>query len=81
MKKKDKKNLLIALVVLAAVIFTGLGIWNYSADSNFLRFNHRSNLPTVAPIESAPPEMVPVELPEAIDTSTSLQEVGMNGIK
>ncbi len=78
MKKKDRLNLLIALAVLAGVILTGLGIWNYAADGNFLRFNHKANLPSVAPIESAPPEMVPVELPDAVD---SLQSTGMDSLQ
>jgi len=86
MKKKDKKKLVIALVVLAGVILAGLGIWNYAvSDGNFLRFNQKMNLPDVAPIESAPPsDIVPVELPsEAFQDSgmDGFQDSGMDGFK
>lgn len=45
MKKKDQKKLLIAILVLAAVILAGLGIWNYAAgDGNLLKFNQKKNI-------------------------------------
>lgn len=78
MKKKDKKKLLIALLVLVAVFLAGLGVWNYAAsDSNFLRFNQKKNLPQVAPIESAPPtEIVPADLPQESFTDGDMNFTG-----
>ena len=67
MKKKDKKKLLIALVVLAAVILAGLGIWNYAAsDGNFFKFNQKSNL-------QVQPQTIEIET----DTSTKIMETDM----
>jgi|GEM_PF-5168742 len=70
MKKKDKKKLVIALVVLAAVILAGLGIWNYAAsDGNFLKFNQKSNL-----------QVQPMETQIIEEGMNGIIEEGMNGI-
>ncbi len=84
MKKKDKKNLLIAIAVLATLILAGLGIWNYAiGEGSIFRYNQKSKLPNVAPIKYTPIENViedaktrnadPTEAPDLIEIPDAIE--------